>query len=242
MLKKRIYHNPVFLLPLRSALFFLFQALTFLILQALRMKGSWSEAGRWWPFFVALANTVVIFLLVDAFHAEGKKYWDLFRFRREEWKQDRGWLCLMIFVGLPLAFFPNSLLARFLYDDAMQPVRVVFQPLPLWAFIISFLFPLTIGLAELPVYFGYCMPRLADSLKKNGLAWLLSSLFLALQHCFIPLVFDGRYLIWRAGMYLPFALFTGWILWKRPHMMPYFAILHTLMDVSTMMVYLIPQG
>ena len=115
---------------------------------------------------------------------------------------------------------------------------MLFRPLPTWAFVVSFLFPFTIWFAELPTYFGYAMPRLEAQLKDGWAAWLIASFFLAAQHMFLPLILDGGYLLWRLGMFLPFALFTGFVLKLRPGLLPYFVIVHALMDVTTVLVYL----
>jgi len=97
---------------------------------------------------------------------------------------------------------------------------------------------LTIAFAELPTYFGYALPRLTAQLNNGWLAWLLASLGLAVQHCFLPLLFDGRFILWRLGMYLPFALFAGLLLKLRPGLLPYLVIIHGLIDISTLSVYL----
>jgi hypothetical protein len=55
------------------------------------------------------------------------------------------------------------------------------------------------------------------------------------MHC---LIFDWGFMLWRFGMFLPFALFTGLVLKFRPALLPYFVIVHALMDVTTMFVYL----
>jgi hypothetical protein len=116
---------------------------------------------------------------------------------------------------------------------------MLFRPLPMWAFVVSFLFPLTIAFAELPTYFGYAMPRLEAQLKNGWIAWLIASFFLAAQHMFLPLILDGGYLLWRFGMFLPFALLTGLVIKLRPALLPYFVIVHALLDVTTVLVYLI---
>jgi hypothetical protein len=81
------------------------------------------------------------------------------------------------------------------------------------------------------------MPRLAVLFKNAWLAWLLASLALAAQHCFLPFIADGRFILWRFGMYLPFALFAGLVLKLRPTLLPYFAIIHALIDTSAVLVY-----
>ena len=98
---------------------------------------------------------------------------------------------------------------------------------------------LTIAFAELPTYFGYVMPRLEAQLKNGWVAWLIASFFLAAQHMFLPFILDGGYLLWRLGMFLPFALFTGLVLKFRPALLPYFMVVHALMDVTTVLVYLV---
>jgi hypothetical protein len=45
-------------------------------------------------------------------------------------------------------------------------------------------------------------------------------------------------MLWRLGMYLPFALFAGLMIKFRPTLLPYYMIVHALMDVSAVMVYL----
>jgi len=55
---------------------------------------------------------------------------------------------------------------------------------------------------------------------------------------FLPFILDGGYSLWRLGMFLPFALFTGLVLKFRPVLLPYFMIVHALMDVMTVLVYL----
>jgi hypothetical protein len=169
--------------------------------------------------------------------AEGKKYFDLLRFSRATWKADVLWLVGLSVIGLPIAAAPMNTLAAAIFGDAMTPVRMMFRPLPAWALALSFLFPLTIAFAELPTYFGYCMPRLAKQLRSSWAAWLLASLALAAQHMFLPFLPDGRYLAWRLGMYLPFALFAGLLLKFRPQLLPYFVVVHALMDISTVAVY-----
>lgn len=129
-------------------------------------------------------------------------------------------------------------LAAAIFGDAMAPINMMFLPLPAWALFLGLLFPLTIAFAELPTYFGYVMPRLAAQLKNGWIAWLLASFFLGLQHSFLPLILDGRFIIWRAGMYLPFALFAGLVLKLRPTLLPYFVVIHALVDISALSVYL----
>ena len=229
---------PWLMLISRSALFLFFQILIALILTATGTSSAWDESARWWTFLAFLTNFVSLYLLIRVFSAEGKRFWDILHFSRETWKTDLLWLFGFSIVGIPIAAVVKDPLAIAIFGDALTPTHMLFRPLPTWAFVLSFLFPLTIWFAELPTYFGYVMPRLEVQLKNGWIAWLIASFFLAAQHMFLPLILDGGYLLWRFGMFLPFALFTGLVLKIRPSLLPYFVIVHALMDVTTVMVYL----
>jgi hypothetical protein len=231
--------RPWLMLISRSVLFIIFQALIMLALAVSGTALSWNEAARWWTFMAFLANFVSIYLLVRVFNAEGKRYFDILRFSRATWKTDLLWFFGFCIIGLPIAAAIKDPLAVAIFGDAMTPTNMLFRPLPTWAFALGFLFPLTIAFSELPTYFGYCMPRIEAQLKNGWVAWLIASFFLAAQHMFLPLIFDWGFMLWRLGMFLPFALFTGFALKLRPALLPYFVIVHALMDVTTMLVYLI---
>ena len=228
---------PWLMLVSRCLLFLLFQGLISLVLFLVRQPNAWDESARWWLFTVILANLVSVFLLVRLFKAEGKRYLDILRFSKATVGKDLLWIFGSSVVGVPVMAAPMNTLAPLIFGDRMTPVNMMFQPLPGWALALGFLFPLTIAFAELPTYFGYVMPRLASQLKNGWIAWLIASFFLAAQHCFLPLLLDGRFLLWRLGMYLPFALFAGLMLKLRPSLLPYMAIVHGLIDISTLSVY-----
>ena len=219
-------------------MFLIFQSLFALVLLLGGSSAAWRTAAGWWVFAAILTNLVCIYLLVRLLRAEGQRYRDLLRFSRTDVKRDLLWFGAALLIGLPLGGLPMAPLAAALFGDAAIATGMLFQPLPGWALLLGLLFPLTIALAELPTYFGYVMSRLAAQLKNGWLAWGLASLFLAVQHSFLPFIADWRFIVWRAGMFLPFAFFVGLVLKLRPRLLPYFAILHALMDLSTLAVYL----
>jgi hypothetical protein len=226
----------------RSALFLCFQVLIALVLAGSGMASAWAESARWWLFAVVLTNFVSICLLIRLFRAEGRRYSDAIRFSRPTLKTDLAWLFGSSVIGLPIAAAPMTALAAALFGDPMTPLHMMFRPLPGWALAVGVLFPITIAFSELPTYFGYAMPRLFPTggaqAGASWLAWLVASFFLGAQHVFLPLILDGRFILWRLGMYLPFALYAGLMLKFRPTLLPYFMVVHALVDVSTLSVYL----
>ena len=230
--------RPWLMLVARSVLFLIFQFLIALTLAAAGADSAWKESARWWTFLPILANIVTIYLLVRLFRAEGKRYLDIIKFSRSTFKTDLLWFIGSSIIGMPIAAAPMNILGTAIFGDPMVPIDMMFIPLPAWALVVSLLFPLTIAFAELPAYFGYTMPRLAVQLKNGWAAWLIASFFLGAQHMFLPLIFDGRFMLWRLLMYLPFALFAGLMLKLRPTLLPYYMIVHALVDVSAVSVYL----
>jgi len=222
----------------RSVLFIIFQALIALTLAASGTASVWDESARWWAYMAIFANIVSVFLLVRLFKSEGKRYLDVIKFSRATLKTDLLWVFGLSIIGLPIAAAPMNTLGAAIFGDRMIPIYMFFRPLPAWALVLSLLFPLTIGFAELPTYFAYVMPRLEAQLKNGWVAWLIASFFLGAQHMFLPLILDGRFMLWRLGMYLPFALFAGLLLKLRPTLLPYFMIVHALVDLSAVSVYL----
>lgn len=230
--------HPWLMLISRSVLFILSQCFIALILMAAGTRSAWDEASRWWTFAVILTNVCSIYLLNRLFRAEGKRFLDILRFSRATWKADLFWFIVLSAIGMPLAALPREPLAIVIFGDVATSTELMFRPIPMWAIFVSFLLPLTIVFTELPTYFGYVMPRLEAQLRNGWLAWLLASFFLAAQHMFFPFLLNGGFMLWRLGMFIPFAFFTGLVLKFRPTLLPYFVIVHGLLDVSLVLVFL----
>jgi len=230
--------HPWLMMISRTILFAVAQAFIALGFMAAGFADAWRESERWWIFCAAAANTVSILLLNGLFKREGGRFWDLFHFQRETFWKDLGLTALVFLLAGPVAYFPMNILGGLILGSPERSTEFLFRPIPGWALILGLLFPLTITMAELPTYFGYVMPRLAEKLKNSWLAWALASFFLGLQHAALPLIFDGPYLLWRALMYMPFAFYIGLVLKLRPRLMPFLVIGHGLIYLMTLSVYL----
>jgi len=229
--------KPWLMLISRSILFIIAQLLVAAFFSLAGTPRAWDEAAHWWIFFPIFANLGSIALLIYVFRAEGKRYLDILRFNRATVKTDLLWLFGSGLIGFPLAALPMNILGQAIFGDPMVPIHMLFRPLPLWALVVGLLFPATMAFAELPTYFGYAMPRLFNG-KSTWLAFVVAALFLSLQHIFLPFIADWNYLLWRGLMYLPFAFYAGLMIKLRPSLLPYFAILHALIDISVLIVYL----
>jgi len=225
--------GPWLMLLARTALFAFYQALIALVFLLAGSPEPWERSVAWWPLAAIFANADTLGLLWLAARREGKRLRDLYGFDRTSVKRDLLWLLGAVAVSATLAYFPNVWLAEALFDDALVPAATMFQPLPLWMVWTALaLFPVTIALAELPAYYGYAMPRIR---ARIGAAWwvpLLVGVAHALQHVTLPLVFDVPFALWRFGMFLPFAVFLGYALDRRPSLLPYLMVVHGLLDLQ----------
>ena len=230
---------PWLMLFSRIALFFLFQALVALLYFISGSASAWEDSADWWLLTVPAANIVCIILLVNIFRAEGSRYWDLFRIDRKHILGDVLIVLASFAIGGPASYFPNVLLGGWLFGDPNATLELFVRPLPMLAvFAGIFLFPITQGLAELPTYFGYVMPRFESGGMNKILAVSLPALMLGLQHVAVPLLLDMRFIAWRALMYIPFAFFSAILLHWRPRLLPYMAIIHILMNMSFATMFL----
>jgi hypothetical protein len=231
--------TPWLILFSRLVLFVSVQAFFALGFLLTGSTSAWETGANWWPFVVTIANLICVVLLIRCFRSEGRRYWDIFRIRKEIILGDVLIVLGLFLIGGPLGYFPNPLLSKMLFGDPQLVLPMMIRSLPWWAVYASIiLFPITQGFAELPTYFGYVMPRLEAQGLRKWLAITLPSLMLGLQHICVPLLFDLRFILWRGLMYLPFAFFVGIVLHWRPRLLPYMAIVHVLMDLSFAMMLL----
>lgn len=229
---------PWLMLISRTLLFAMFQILIAGILAFSGSPAPWEASAAWWTVSALFTNIVSIVLLAWLFRKENRRYFDFIPASRQTMWKDLGIVLLLVVALIPVATFPNQWLANLLFGSEEIVFALMFRPLPLWAGIVSILFPLTIAFAELPTYFGYAMPRLEKQLGSGWLAWGLASLFLALQHVTLPLILDWRFIIWRFGMFIPLAFLMGLSLKLRPQLFPYFMAIHALLDMSTVAIIL----
>jgi hypothetical protein len=230
---------PWFLLFGRTGLFLTIQALFALGFYLAGSTTAWNAGAAWWPFVVTIANLICLTAMGSLVRKEGSSYWSIFRIQREHIKGDLlALLGTMLVVG-PIAYFPNPLLASWLFGDPRSVLDLMVLPLPMWAAVASIvLFPITQGLVELPLYFSYVMPRLSARRFPDLRPVILPAIMLGVQHFAVPFAFDLRFITWRALMFIPFAFAAGIILHWRPRLLPYMVIIHVLMDMSFAMMLL----
>jgi hypothetical protein len=232
------------MLVLRSALSFGLLLLLAVLYKLLGNATAISASSAWWLWFITIANIACITLMVRFGRLEGLRLRDIYFFNRSTWKGDLLWFLLAAVVSVLLALLPATLLANALWGDANTPNTMLIQPLPLLAiYPLILLLPTTQALAELPTYWGYVAPRLRAAGMNRWLVIGMVGFMLSIQHMFFSFQLDGRYDLWLALKFLPFALWTGFVIDRRPTTLPYLMILHFLLDASLpFLVLLASQG
>jgi hypothetical protein len=224
---------PVFGLLLRCLLFLSFQLLFWAGFSVAGNTDPWRAAADWWPIWIVFANLVCGFFVLWRLRTEKISLHSVFGFVREHLGKDLLALFLLFLVGGPLAFMGQMLSATWLFGNPQTAADLMFRPLPLgWVIFATVAFPLTVGLTELSTYFGYVMPRLQALIGSRKLGLSLAAVFLSLQHVFLPLLFDARFILYRAIMYFPFAIFVALVINWRPRLLPYMMLIHALLDLS----------
>lgn len=91
-----------------------------------------------------------------------------------------------------------------------------------------FILPVTIALAEDGLYLGIGV----NYIKNKYAAILLPAFFFALQHSFIPVIFDIRYIIYRFISFLTLTITLCWYYYKKRNPLP-IMVGHAIIDVAT---------
>jgi hypothetical protein len=220
------------MLVLRPVLAVLFQAILAALFLAAGSTAAWRDAADWWLATFALVSVVNLVVLRWLLHREGGRLRDLYRPSADR-LADLKWAGVALLLAGPIAFIPNLALAALLWSSPEVGSDLIFRSLPVLAAVtLVVAFPVVHAMAELPTYFGYVMPRLAVLVDSRWQALLVTALVLSLQHIALPLLFDWRYAVWRALMFLPFALLIGFVVMRRQTSLPYLVVGHALIDAS----------
>jgi hydrogenase-4 membrane subunit HyfE len=221
------------MLALRPVLAIVLQSIVALLFVVGGNADPWRAAADWWLGWFALVSVINLILLRWLLHREHRRLRDLYRIDRLKRGADLRWVAIALAVAAPVAILPNLFVGQALWGSAEPGAELSFRAIPVVAAVVILgVFPIVHAAAELPTYFGYVMPRLAATHGWRWRALLVAALVLSTQHVFLPLLFDWRFIAWRALMFLPFALWLGFAIQRRPSTLPYLVVAHGVLDLS----------
>ncbi len=211
-----------YLLPIRSIIFILI-----FLLGSIFVGKELSDITNWWTIVATVVNFITIFILVIAAKKNGMSYLELINYRKGTTKVKE---IVLISIMILLVGMGGMYLAGYLcYGVIPYASPMMIEPVAITLAIINvFLLPVTTALAEDGLYLGCGVNRIEN--KAAGI--IVPAFFYALQHCFIPVLLDGRYFIYRFISYLPLTIILCCYYQKKKNPVP-IMIGHAIIDLMT---------
>ena len=213
-----------FILPLFRSILFITVGAVFATLT----DQSLHQASQWWSIICTVCNIITIALLIFICKWEGITNKELIGYQ----KGQRNLKYTLVIIVLMLLLGMGGMYGFGFMIYGYVPVSMI-QPLPIWLAVINaVLLPLTIVFAELPLYFGYALNRIEKITGNKTVAIAYPMFFYALQHSFIPLLYDWKHIMFRFFSFLPLMLVLGIIYYRKRKLEP-LMIGHAVLDLAT---------
>ena len=211
-----------YLLPIRSVIFLLvFEIGSFITGNEL------TDISNWWTIVATVVNVFTIAVLVFAAKKNDMTYWELIGYRKGNTKIRQ--IVVMSIVVLVIGTGGMYLAGYLCYGVLPYSSPMMIAPIPMVLAIINFLpLPITTALAEDGLYLGCGV----NHIENKMLAIIIPAFFYALQHCFIPTLFDTKYIMYRFLSFLPLTIILCWYYYKKRNPVPVM-IGHALIDMMT---------
>lgn len=210
------------LLPIRCIIFLLI----FVIGSLLTGKKTEDISNRW-SIAASLVNILTIAIIVFTAKLQSKTYADVINYQKGKTspKQILAMTGIILLVGMT-----GMYLAGFIcYGVIPYAAPMMIAPIPLWFAVINvLLLPVSTALAEDALYLGCGV----NSIKNKYTAIIIPALFFALQHSFIPTLFDLRYFIYRFLSFLPLTIILCINYHKKRNPLP-IMVGHAVIDLAT---------
>ena len=193
----------------------------------------WRDAEPWLPVYGTLIDAGCLALLWRLTRREGIGLLDLVGFERTRLVRDV--LLGLALVPASLVFILGGIYAAgwLLYGTLTPPY--LFGRLPLPAALYGVLvWPFIWGLTEQMTYNGYLAPRFQVLGRSTSLAIVLVAFSWSLQHAFMPLTFDSKYMAFRLVSSVPQSIFITSLYLRFRRLVP-LAIAHALMDGASVL-------
>jgi len=230
-----IINWAIILVLSRCILLIVVQGILAVYFHSIGHPSPWESAAEWWTVYGTVVDLSCLLLLVYMLKKEGKEISSLFDFDRKRIIKDVK-LGILIFVLIfPVIGLLYSMGIGYLLfnESTLHSIngQLAERTLPNWAFYYSiFIWWVIWSTTEEITYQAYSLPRL---LSKYGQVKVLLFIgfFWALQHSFLPLIFDWRYFFWRLLSFFPLVIGLMIAYIKTGRITPVI-IAHALMDIN----------
>ena len=217
-----------YLLPFRCFVF-----LVVFVMGAILTNKKIDEISNWWSIVASIVNVITILLLIFASKKIGSNYRDLINYQKGKTTiaQIVKMTVVILAVGMSGMYFAGYVC----YGVIPYAAPMMIAPIPLWMAIINIVvLPLSTVFAEDGLYLGCGV----NQIKNKYAAVIIPALFFALQHSFIPTLFDIKYVIYRFLSFLPLTVILCMYYYKKRNPLP-IMVGHGIIDVATVMQILV---
>ena len=210
------------MLPMRCVIFWLV-----FTVGAFAAGRTTAQISHWWSVIASLVNIITILILLFLTKKQGSSYGKLINYQKG---RTTGWqIAGMSFVILLVGMAGMYLAGLFCYGVIPYAAPMMIAPIPAWLAAVNLaVLPISTALAEEGLYLGCGV----NQIKSKYMAVLIPAFFFALQHSFIPTLFDIKYMIYRFLSFLPLTVLLCAQYHKKRNPLP-IMVGHTLIDVAT---------
>ena len=216
--------SMVYLLPIRCVIFVLI-----FVIGAIITKQEVEDISNWWSIAASIVNIVVILIIHFSTKKNKSSFWELINYQKGKTKAKQiiGISVLVLVIGMMGMYMAGY----FCYGIIPYAAPMMIAPIPIWIAVINVaILPITTAFAEDGLYLGCGVNQIHNKI----LAISVPAFFFALQHSFIPTLFDLRYIIYRFISFLPLTLILCWYYYKKRNPLP-IMVGHAIIDVATVL-------
>jgi len=228
------WRGPALMLFARAGLAVVAQGVFAAVLALRSSPTPWHDAGPWLPVYGTLIDAGCLALLWWLTRREGIRLVDLVGLERSRVIRDV--LLGVALIPVCLAFILAGVYgAGWLVYGSLTPPYFT-GPLPLPAVLYGLLvWPFIWGLTEQMTYNGYLMARFQVLCGRTSVAVAIVALVWSLQHAFMPLTFDPKFMAFRLLSPIPESIFVTLLYLRLRRLIP-LAVSHALMDGATVLI------
>ena len=217
-----------YLLPIRIIMFVLI-----FVIGSITTKQNLNDITNWWSIVASIVNIITIVILVLVAKKLNVSYFKLINY--EKGKTNIKQIIIMCIITLVFASTGMYLAGYICYGVIPYLAPMMASPIPLILAIINFMvLPLTVSFAEDGLYLGCGV----NSFKNKYAAVLVPAFFYALQHSFILLLFDFKFIIYRLLSFLPLTIIFCYYYYKKKNPVP-MMIGHTIVEIASVVMILV---
>jgi CAAX prenyl protease-like protein len=178
-----------------------------------------------------------VLLLWRLTRREGIGLLDLVGFQRSRLVRDVLLGLALIPVSLVFIFAGTAAAGWIVYGAPAPPYFLGGLPLPAALYGVL-VWPFVWGLTEQMTYNGYLLPRFQVLCRSTGAAIAVVAFAWSLQHAFMPLTFDAKFMAYRLLASPPLSVFETFLYLRLRRLIP-LAIAHALLDGATVLIPLL---